>query len=39
MKDRIEVVRETTLATFKKNPNAIPEYRKKTGRRFCEKYR
>jgi len=25
--DRIEVVRETTLATFKKNPNVIPDYR------------
>jgi len=26
--DRKEVVRETTLATFKKEPNVIPEYRK-----------
>lgn len=25
--DRVEVVRETTFATFKKNPNAIPAYR------------
>jgi molybdopterin-containing oxidoreductase family iron-sulfur binding subunit len=25
--DRVEVVRETTLATFKKHPNEIPEYR------------
>jgi MoCo/4Fe-4S cofactor protein with predicted Tat translocation signal len=25
--DRVEVVRETTLATFKKHPEAIPEYR------------
>ncbi|MFZ1312548.1 MAG: TAT-variant-translocated molybdopterin oxidoreductase [Chitinophagaceae bacterium] len=25
--DRVEVVRETTLATFKKNPNVIPDYR------------
>ncbi len=25
--DREEVVRETTLATFKKEPNALPEYR------------
>jgi molybdopterin-containing oxidoreductase family iron-sulfur binding subunit len=25
---RVEVVRETTLATFKQNPNKIPDYRK-----------
>ncbi len=31
---RKEVVRETTLATFKKNPEAIPEYREELKREY-----
>ena len=34
---RVEVVRETTLATFKKDPNVIPEYRKELARRILQK--
>ncbi|HET6993553.1 MAG TPA: Fe-S cluster-containing hydrogenase [Chitinophagaceae bacterium] len=33
---RVEVVRETTLATFKKNPNAIPEYRQEMTDDFAK---
>src|SRR5436190_5717923 len=33
---RVEVVRETTLATFKKNPNLIPEYRKEMDDDFAK---
>jgi len=33
---RVEVVRETTLATFKKDPNAIPEYRKEMTEDFAK---
>lgn len=34
---RVEVVRETTLATFKKNPNAIPDYRNELTEDFAKK--
>ena len=34
---RLEVVRETTLATFKKEPDVIPEYRKELEEEFYEK--
>ncbi|MFI5129861.1 MAG: TAT-variant-translocated molybdopterin oxidoreductase [Chitinophagales bacterium] len=34
--DRIEVVRETTLASFKKNPDEIPAYRKKMEEDFAK---
>jgi MoCo/4Fe-4S cofactor protein with predicted Tat translocation signal len=34
---RFEVVRETTLATFKKEPDVIPEYRKELEEDFYEK--
>ena len=34
--DRKEVVRETTLATFKKSPNTIPDYRKKLTEDYYE---
>jgi molybdopterin-containing oxidoreductase family iron-sulfur binding subunit len=34
---RVEVVRETTLATFKKNPNAIPDYRNKMTEDYAKK--
>src|SRR6185436_19986198 len=33
---RVEVVRETTLATFKKNPNAIPDYRHEMEEDFAK---
>ena len=33
---RVEVVRETTLATFKKNPKAIPEYREEMATDFAK---
>ncbi|MGB3155098.1 MAG: TAT-variant-translocated molybdopterin oxidoreductase [Chitinophagaceae bacterium] len=32
--DRTEVIRETTLATFKKDPNVIPEYRKELAEEY-----
>jgi molybdopterin-containing oxidoreductase family iron-sulfur binding subunit len=32
----LEVVRETTLATFKKEPDAIPEYRKELEEEYYE---
>lgn len=35
--DRTEVVRETTLATFKKHPNTIPEYRQELQDAYYEK--
>ncbi|MBL7744414.1 MAG: TAT-variant-translocated molybdopterin oxidoreductase [Chitinophagaceae bacterium] len=35
--DRKEVIRETTLATFKKNPNVIPDYRQKLVDDFAKK--
>ncbi len=35
--DRKEVVRETTLATFKKHPNTIPEYRDELKNAFYKK--
>ncbi len=34
---RLEVVRETTLATFKKEPDVIPEYRKELADEYFEK--
>lgn len=34
--ERVEVVRETTLATFKKHPEAIPEYRKHLTELFAK---
>lgn len=34
---RLEVVRETTLATFKKEPDVIPEYRKELEEDYYEK--
>jgi MoCo/4Fe-4S cofactor protein with predicted Tat translocation signal len=34
---RVEVVRETTLATFKKNPNAIPDYRNELTENYAKK--
>jgi molybdopterin-containing oxidoreductase family iron-sulfur binding subunit len=34
--DRVEVVRETTLATFKKEPDLIPEYRKEMDEEFAK---
>ncbi len=34
---RLEVVRETTLATFKKEPDVIPEYRKELEEDYFEK--
>jgi molybdopterin-containing oxidoreductase family iron-sulfur binding subunit len=34
---RLEVVRETTLATFKKDPDVIPEYRKELAEEYFEK--
>ncbi len=33
---RIEVVRETTLATFKKEPDAIPEYREELVKEYYD---
>jgi len=33
---RVEVVRETTLATFKKNPEALPDYRKEMDEDFAK---
>jgi molybdopterin-containing oxidoreductase family iron-sulfur binding subunit len=33
---RVEVVRETTLATFKKEPNVIPEYREELVEDFAK---
>jgi molybdopterin-containing oxidoreductase family iron-sulfur binding subunit len=33
---RLEVVRETTLATFKKEPDTIPEYRKELQEEYYE---
>jgi molybdopterin-containing oxidoreductase family iron-sulfur binding subunit len=33
---RVEVVRETTLKSFKKNPNLIPEYRKEMEETFAK---
>ena len=33
--DRVEVVRETTLATFKKEPNLIPEWRDEMTKDFA----
>jgi MoCo/4Fe-4S cofactor protein with predicted Tat translocation signal len=33
---RVEVVRETTLATFKKDPEALPEYRKELEEDFAK---
>ena len=35
--DRTEVLRETTFATFKKNPNALPDYRKELEEEYYEK--
>lgn len=35
--DRDYVVRETTLATFKKNPTVIPDYRKKLADDYAKK--
>lgn len=34
---RLEVVRETTLATFKKDPDVIPHYREKLEEEYYEK--
>ena len=34
--DRFEVVRETTLATFKKNPDMIPNYREKLAKDYAK---
>ncbi|MGH2552528.1 MAG: TAT-variant-translocated molybdopterin oxidoreductase [Chitinophagaceae bacterium] len=34
---RLEVVRETTMATFKKEPDVIPEYRKELEEEYYEK--
>ena len=34
--DRIEVVRETTLATFKKHPNDITDYRKDLEEKYAK---
>jgi molybdopterin-containing oxidoreductase family iron-sulfur binding subunit len=34
---RLEVVRETTMATFKKEPDVIPEYRKELEEDYYEK--
>ena len=33
---RVEVVRETTLATFKKNPNELPEYREVLREKYAK---
>ncbi len=33
---RVEVVRETTLATFKKDPNAIPDYRNELVEKYAQ---
>jgi len=33
---RVEVIRETTLASFKKDPNVIPEYREELGSEFAK---
>ena len=33
---RVEVVRETTLATFKKNPNEIPDYRNELVEKYAQ---
>jgi molybdopterin-containing oxidoreductase family iron-sulfur binding subunit len=33
---RVEVVRETTLATFKKDPNVIPDYRKELTETYAK---
>ncbi|MBL7738498.1 MAG: TAT-variant-translocated molybdopterin oxidoreductase [Chitinophagaceae bacterium] len=35
--DRKEVIRETTLATFKKDPNVIPDYRQKLVDDYAKK--
>ncbi|MEI9943893.1 MAG: hypothetical protein WDN26_06680 [Chitinophagaceae bacterium] len=35
---RVEVVRETTLASFKNDPKFIRRYRDEFNRRFCNQH-